>query len=111
MRGVFFEAKNGIKWNWSTFEQVHSKKRNRLEQQRLNALVFIKYNINLELRQEKRQENGETYDPISLSDMEFDDEWITESEDPCLPQDTSWMDIHECFEEEVATTKKRKRGT
>ncbi|XP_028100090.1 uncharacterized protein LOC114299529 [Camellia sinensis] len=46
--------------NWSTFDHVHLKKRNRLKQQRLNALVFVKYNIQLELRQIKRQERGET---------------------------------------------------
>ncbi|XP_028113558.1 pheromone-processing carboxypeptidase KEX1-like isoform X5 [Camellia sinensis] len=98
--------------NWSTFDHVHSKKRNRLEQQRLNALVFVKYNIQLELRQIKRQERGETYDPIYLLDMKSDDEWITEKEDPCLPEDHSWMDIQECFEDDEGTTssKKRKRG-
>ena len=40
----------------------------------MNALVFVNYNINLELRQIKREENGESYDLICLSDMEFDDE-------------------------------------
>ena len=42
--------------------------------------------------------------------MEFDDEWITKIEDPYMPQSTSWMDIHERFEEEESS-KKRKRGT
>ena len=87
------------------------KKRNRLEQQRVNVLVFVNYNINLELRQIKREENGDSYDLICLSDMEFDDEWITEKEEPCLPKDTSWMDIHECFEvNEEGCSRKRKRS-
>ncbi|KAJ1392092.1 hypothetical protein SESBI_36089 [Sesbania bispinosa] len=44
-------------------------------------------------------------------DIESDDEWITEKEDPCLPIDSSWMDIHECFGfNEGAPSKKRKRG-
>ncbi|XP_050259839.1 uncharacterized protein LOC126704890 [Quercus robur] len=43
--------------------------------------------------------------------MESDDEWITEKEEPCLPEDTSWMDIHECFEvNEEGCSRKRKRG-
>ncbi|XVF15449.1 hypothetical protein REPUB_Repub09cG0154400 [Reevesia pubescens] len=45
--------------------------------------------------------------------MESDDEWITEIEDTCLPQYNSWMDIHECFDDEelgIGTSKKRKRG-
>nr|XP_023913871.1 uncharacterized protein LOC112025432 [Quercus suber] len=50
------------------------------------------------VRQIKREENGDSYDSICLLDMESDDEWITEKEEPCLPEDTSWMDIHECFE-------------
>ena len=64
----------GCERNWSTFDHVHTKKRNCLEQKRVNALVFVNYNINLELRQIKREENGESYDLICLSDMEFDDE-------------------------------------
>ena len=84
-----------------------------MEQQRLNALVFVKYNLQLELRQTKREERGETYDPICLSDMESDDEWVTEIEDPCLPQDNSWMDINECFEDDggIGPSNKRKRDT
>ncbi|KAL6514598.1 hypothetical protein OROGR_020177 [Orobanche gracilis] len=41
--------------------------------------------------------------------MECDDEWITEVEEPYLAGDTSWMDVHECFEES-STSNKRKRG-
>nr|XP_043623309.1 uncharacterized protein LOC122595077 [Erigeron canadensis] len=97
--------------NWSTFDHIHSKKRNRLEQQWLNALVFVKYNINLETRLQKRKERGETYDPICLSDMESDDEWITEKENVCLPKDISWMHVQEFFQEDEETSsKKRKRG-
>lgn len=82
-----------------------------MEQQRLNALVFVKYNINLDTRLQKRKDRGETYDPICLSDMESDDEWITEKEDACLPEDISWMDVHECFkEDEGSSSHKRKRG-
>jgi len=36
---------------------------------------------------------------------------MTEKENPCLPIDSSWMDIHECFDvEEGAPSKKRKIG-
>ena len=107
----------GCERNWSVFEHIHSKKRNRLEQQRLNALVFVKYNLNLESRQKIKEEKRETYDPICLSDMESDDEWITEREEPCLSDleleegDKSWMDVQECFNiEEGAPNRKRKRG-
>ncbi|KAI3675826.1 hypothetical protein L1987_85422 [Smallanthus sonchifolius] len=33
--------------NWSTFDNLHSKKRNRLLQQKLNDLVFIQYNTRI----------------------------------------------------------------
>ncbi|XP_026392735.1 uncharacterized protein LOC113288024 [Papaver somniferum] len=102
----------GCERNWSEFEQVHTKRRNRLSQQRLNALVYVKYNLRLNERFTKRQEEGDSYDPICLSDMESDDEWITEKEDPTLERDPTWMDVHECFEitEAEANKKKRKRG-
>jgi len=101
----------GCERNWSIFDQVHTKRRNRLEQQRLNALVFVKYNLQLEMRQKDREEKWDTYDPICLSDIESNDEWITENESLCLPKDVSWMDIHESFTlEEGAPSKKRKRG-
>ena len=64
----------GCERNWSTFDQVHTKRRNRLEQQRLNAPVYVKYNFQLEMRQKSREEKGETYDPICLSDIESDDD-------------------------------------
>ena len=60
----------GCERNQSIFDQVHTKRRNRLEQERLNALVFVKYNIQLEMRQKVREEKGDTYDPICLFDIE-----------------------------------------
>ena len=45
----------GCERNWSTFDQVHSKRRNRLAQQKLNALVFVKYNLQLEMRQKDKR--------------------------------------------------------
>ncbi|EOX94281.1 Uncharacterized protein TCM_003861 [Theobroma cacao] len=95
----------GYERNWSTFDYVHSKKRNCLEQQRLNVLIFVQYNIQLELRQSKRIKKCETYNPICFSDMESNNEWITEMEDPCLPQENSWM---ECFEDEGLRLAKKK---
>ncbi|PKU77311.1 hypothetical protein MA16_Dca016878 [Dendrobium catenatum] len=36
--------------NWSVFEQIYSKRRNYLEHQRLNDLVYVRYNLNLKNR-------------------------------------------------------------
>jgi len=55
---------------------VHTKRRNCLEQQKLNVHVFVKYDLHLEMRQNVRGEKGNTYDPMFLSHIESDDEWI-----------------------------------
>ncbi|KAK4271022.1 hypothetical protein QN277_019778 [Acacia crassicarpa] len=58
--------------NWSTFEHIHSKKRSRLEHQRLQDLVFIKYNQGLKERFESR----DLIDPIVLNDIDESNEWL-----------------------------------
>lgn len=63
---------SGCERNWSVFEQIHSKKRNRLEHQKLNDLVYVKYNQKLRERHEKRSD----LDPISLDDIDDCNEWL-----------------------------------
>ncbi|XP_057965655.1 uncharacterized protein LOC131155937 [Malania oleifera] len=58
--------------NWSIFQHLHSKRRNRLSQQRLNDLVFVKYNRTLRRRCDKR----DTIDPILLKDIDGSNEWL-----------------------------------
>ena len=42
--------------------------------------------------------------------MESDDEWITEQEEPCLPDDVSWLDVNECFDfDKKPNNRKKKR--
>ncbi|KAK9929423.1 hypothetical protein M0R45_026524 [Rubus argutus] len=74
---------SGYERNWSTFEMIHTKKRNRLEHKRLHALVYVKYNLALKDRSKKK--NSTMVDPIIVEEIESDDEWITEIEDPVLP--------------------------
>ncbi|RVX04241.1 hypothetical protein CK203_015534 [Vitis vinifera] len=52
--------------------QIHSKRRNRLNHQRLNDLVYIKYNRALKRRYNERN----TIDPISLKDIDDSNEWL-----------------------------------
>ncbi|KAL8515891.1 hypothetical protein ACS0TY_014550 [Phlomoides rotata] len=65
-------SSSGCERNWSIFENVHSKRRNRLLQQRLNDLVFVKYNRSLKRRYESR----DRVDPISLLDIDESNEWL-----------------------------------
>ncbi|RVW30873.1 hypothetical protein CK203_110515 [Vitis vinifera] len=73
---------SGCERNWSTFELIHTKKRNRLEHQRLNALVYVRYNTRLRERSLQRKQN---VDPILVEEIDSDDEWIAEKENPLLP--------------------------
>ncbi|KAL4377320.1 hypothetical protein GQ457_02G039950 [Hibiscus cannabinus] len=64
---------SGCERNWSTFEQIYTKKRNRLTQSRLNDLVHVKYNRALVQQYELRDK----IDPIALKDIDESNEWLT----------------------------------
>ncbi|KAI3497431.1 hypothetical protein L1887_40029 [Cichorium endivia] len=64
--------------NWSAFDNLHSKKRNCLLQQKLNDLVFIQYNTRLQRRFDSLKNNK--IDPILLRDVEENDEWTIPTE-------------------------------
>ncbi|KAA0048210.1 uncharacterized protein E5676_scaffold265G001950 [Cucumis melo var. makuwa] len=77
---------------------LHSKKRNRLAQSRLNDLVFIKYNRALKRRYNLR----DIVDPISLRDIDDSNEWLiggldddSEKEDELVFDDDTltWGDV------------------
>ena len=52
--------------------QIHSKRRNKLDHQRLNDLVYIKCNQALKRRYNER----DTIDPIFLKDIDDTNEWL-----------------------------------
>nr|GEV03848.1 hypothetical protein [Tanacetum cinerariifolium] len=62
----------GCERNWSVFQHIHTKKRNRLAQGRLNDMVFVKYNCALDRRCKKI----DTADPILLKDIDESNEWL-----------------------------------
>ena len=70
----------GCERNWSVFERIHTKKRNRLDQKRLNDLVFVQYNLRLRRNQllNKRPDS----DPIVLEDIDPTSDWVVESRLP-----------------------------
>ncbi|KAL5728016.1 hypothetical protein ACHQM5_001144 [Ranunculus cassubicifolius] len=65
--------------NWSTFSNLHTKKRNCLEHERLNSLAYVQYNMRLKKRYEERM-NGKDLDPIILKNLDECVEWL-------IPQD------------------------
>ncbi|KAL4374132.1 hypothetical protein AHAS_Ahas05G0151200 [Arachis hypogaea] len=74
-------SSSGCERNWSIFEHIHSKKRNRLEHQKLNDLVYVHYNLRL---QQRNQMRNQVYDPICLDAFEDHSEWILEDSPPFL---------------------------
>ncbi|GKV13856.1 hypothetical protein SLEP1_g24823 [Rubroshorea leprosula] len=51
---------------------IHSKKRNQPDHQKMHDLVFVKYNQALKARYDTRDE----IDPIVLNEIDFDNEWL-----------------------------------
>ena len=78
---------SGCEHNWSVFERIHTHKRNRLEQKRLNDLVFVQYNLRLRRNQllNKRPDS----DPIVLEDIDPTSDWVVESCPPEFDRETS----------------------
>ncbi|KAL4554175.1 hypothetical protein LXL04_039712 [Taraxacum kok-saghyz] len=61
--------------NWSTYNQVHTKRRNRLNTQRMNDLVYIMYNKKLKQKFNKKSNLKENEDPLDVEYVMSDDEW------------------------------------
>ncbi|XP_028802747.1 uncharacterized protein LOC114757813 [Neltuma alba] len=72
-------ASSGCERNWSLFERIHTKRRNRLEHKRLNDLVFTNYNLRLKHRITLKK--SKSYDPIDYENIDMVDFWVAE-EDP-----------------------------
>ncbi|XP_060195011.1 uncharacterized protein LOC132624215 [Lycium barbarum] len=79
-------SSSGCERNWSVYEQIHTKRRNRLELKQLNDLVFVKYNRTLERRYKAR----DTIDPILLDNIDEANEWLTEA-----PQNHEEVEVYE----------------
>ncbi|KAK2429465.1 hypothetical protein QL285_027902 [Trifolium repens] len=90
-------SSSGCERNWSAFEHIHSKKRNRLEHQKLQDLVFIKYNQTLK----ERYDSNDVIDPVVMDDDIDGNEWLLGDEVEAQAQpdlvfdddDLSWLDV------------------
>ncbi|XP_039131369.1 uncharacterized protein LOC120267759 isoform X2 [Dioscorea cayenensis subsp. rotundata] len=70
-------SSSGCERNWSVFERIHTKKRNRLEHQRLNDLVYVHYNLRLQHRLASKKS---LYDPIDYECIDKTEFWVVEEE-------------------------------
>uniref|UniRef100_A0A2N9FFY5 BED-type domain-containing protein n=1 Tax=Fagus sylvatica TaxID=28930 RepID=A0A2N9FFY5_FAGSY len=76
-------------WNWSTFESLHTKKRNRMELEKFNDLVFVHCNLWLQAVCQSRDGKCK---PIIFDEIDVSSEWPTESESSAPVLDDSWLD-------------------
>ncbi|KAF7814776.1 uncharacterized protein G2W53_028745 [Senna tora] len=67
----------GCERNWSVFEKIHTKKRNRLEHKRLTDSVYIHYNLRLKNCNANKKRNCDPIDYESIENIEF---WITDED-------------------------------
>ncbi|CAH1426074.1 unnamed protein product [Lactuca virosa] len=72
-------SSSGCERNWSTFEAVHTKKRNRLETNRLNNLVYVQFNANLMEKHKKRKDR--TLEVLYQIAIAHAQEWMIDGDD------------------------------
>ncbi|XP_076890552.1 uncharacterized protein LOC143541669 [Bidens hawaiensis] len=70
-------SSSGCERNWSVFERIHTKRRNRLEHERLNDLVCVHYNLRLQNRHKYAKRS---YDPVDYESINHTDFWVVEEE-------------------------------
>ncbi|KAK8949679.1 hypothetical protein KSP39_PZI005448 [Platanthera zijinensis] len=70
-------SSSGCERNWSVFEQIHTKRKNHLEHQRLNDLVYIRYNLNM---RDMIYFKKKKYDPLDYTSIDSMNFWVVEEE-------------------------------
>lgn len=90
---------SGCERNWLAFQNIHSKKRNRLEFQRLNDMCFVQYNRKNDDRFQKLREEGSKgtrSDTLVLEDLQWDNEWVDHNAQPVYEgADITWGQVDE----------------
>ena len=56
--------------------------------------MYVRYNTRLREQSLQRKQNVNS---ILVDEIDSDDEWITEKEDPLLPLDLCWLEDNELF--------------
>ena len=83
---------SGCERNWSVFEHIHTKKHNRLEQKRLNDVVFVQYNLRLKCNQ--LQNKTPELCSIFLDDGDASSDWVVETQPATFyNEDLLWLDL------------------
>lgn len=83
-------SSSGCERNWSAFERVHIKKRNRLKQLTMNKVVFVMVNSKLGKNKKRKSANYEVHEIDSEDDAE---EWIENVKDDEDGEDDISLDV------------------
>ncbi|KAI3799127.1 hypothetical protein L1987_34417 [Smallanthus sonchifolius] len=87
-------SSSGCERNWSIFEGVHTKKRNRLEASKLNDLVFVQFNANLMEKNKKRKLRN--HEVLVDKDGSGAKEWIVDGlDDEEVEPGLTWEAVNE----------------
>lgn len=92
----------GCDHNCSIFDQIYSRKHNRVSQKRLKDSIYVHYNLRLRERQmRKRSSNSVSLD--SLLDESLMHDWIVETENQVLQEDEEYneMEHAEAYENDI----------
>ncbi|CAN6245193.1 unnamed protein product, partial [Urochloa humidicola] len=73
-------SSSGCERNWSCFEDIHTKKRNKLTCERLNQLVFVQYNNRMNGKKNKAKKN-QKMDPLLSTEANNAQGWLIEGGD------------------------------
>lgn len=83
----------GCEHNWSIYDQIHSQKRNRIAQKRLNDFIYVHYNLRLRERQiRKRSNDSVSLDSVLQESLLHD--WIVEVEKQAFQEDEVCFKAH-----------------
>ncbi|KAL0910117.1 hypothetical protein M5K25_021057 [Dendrobium thyrsiflorum] len=83
--------------NWSTYNQIHTKRRNRLLTLRMNSLVYIMYNRRLRDRNLKKKVLMDHADPLLCENGASDDEWFIGDEVEVMSSELQDEDLNVDF--------------
>ncbi|XP_042453930.1 uncharacterized protein LOC122038311 [Zingiber officinale] len=100
-------SSSGCERNWSTFEGVHTKKRNRLDTNRLNNLVFVQFNA--KLMNKKNREKERNIEVLLASDASSRQDWIVDGADDEVEHDTgmTWKVVSDAMGADEALRPRR----
>lgn len=76
----------GCEHTWSTYDQVHSRRRNCLSRKRWNDLTYVHYNLRLrECQLGRKSDDAISFDNAMLESIL--DDWLVESERQTIQED------------------------